>query len=121
MATHAGGIQMSAGSIDGDGDQFEGLGVQNPLANRVRGHAEKLFHPLRVQLGQRVPGGIPAAGVTHGIAGWGARVGLFFIHLQFLKVEWLLSTLTLPVPSGLTPGGSGVTSRDTCNVRVIAQ
>ncbi|MNP02465.1 hypothetical protein D3C76_943190 [compost metagenome] len=52
VATHARGIHVGTGGIDGDGDQFEGLGFQYPFAYRVCGHAEEFFHPLRIQLGQ---------------------------------------------------------------------
>ncbi|MNE55290.1 hypothetical protein D3C80_1501170 [compost metagenome] len=84
VATHAWGIQMSARGVDGDRDQFDGLWGQHVVAQGMHGHGEEFLDPLGVQFGQRVPGGIPVAGIAHGIAGRREGFGLIQRHGQFL-------------------------------------
>ncbi|MCY1536384.1 hypothetical protein D9M68_718400 [compost metagenome] len=80
MATHTRGIQVGARGIDGNGDQLDGLGLQNPFAYRMHAHGDELLDPVGIQLGELVPVRIPVAGFAHGIAGWGDGLGLIETH-----------------------------------------
>ncbi|MNE85133.1 hypothetical protein D3C80_1820960 [compost metagenome] len=59
---------MSAGSVDGDRDQLDGLWLQHAFTQRVHCHGEEFLDPFGIQLGQRVPGRVPVAGIAHGVA-----------------------------------------------------
>src|SRR5262249_55439285 len=80
---------MGDGRIESNAQKLGQLGGENVADVNRGGRGDEGFRPRRVQLEERVPGGVPLTGGFHLVADWcGARLlrrGLYAGSLRFFE------------------------------------